>query len=174
MPEALPNPDDRTEQPQSQEGETPDSCFDTENTAASPVTTQSLLMAMAHSESRKYVSPLPAPVDLERMERLLPGSFERLLHMAEQDAKTTRENETKIVEASIADRRDEREQSSRGQNYGLIVAIIGLALAGIAIAMGHPVAATFLGFTPLVTLVGIFVMGENPKNEPKKDGKDAD
>ncbi len=173
-PEYPSSPNDQPEEhPTSQDGEAPADGFDDEGMVESPLP-QSLLMALAHSESRMYMSPLPAPADLERMERILPGAFERLLTMAEQDAKTTRENETKVVDSSIADRNVARKVSTRGQIFGLVVAVLGLLLSGIAIFLGHPVAATLLGFTPLATLVGVFVVGKNQKNEAPGDDDTAD
>lgn len=175
MSESSSSVDDQPKHPPSQEGETPAGVFDAENTATSPIThKQSESLQMFLSESSMYVSPLPSPRDVERMELILPGTLERLLSMAELSAKATRENEAKIVDASIADRKADRKESSQGQVFGLIVALLGFVLSGTIAALGHPVSATILGFAPLATLVSIFVVGRSWKSESSKNDDAVD
>ncbi len=133
-----------------------------------PITRNALLLHLIRSEQH-HSSPLPPPKELQEMEHLLPGSFERLLAMVEQKEKNARESETKSLAASIADREAARKESFLGLIFGLIVAVLGFGVCVTLALLGHPVPATFLGFLPLATLVGVFVIRKNQESKPDQD-----
>ena len=100
----------------------------------------------------RFSGPLPLPEILEGYNRVVPGAAERILAMAEADAKHQREMESAALTAEDA-------YTKRGQLLGFILAIFALSTALAALYLGSPTVAGVIGGTTVVGLVSVFVIG---------------
>ena len=99
-----------------------------------------------------FSGPIPHPLILEEYDRLVPGAAERILAMAEQDAKHQQAMETGTLKAAESSAR-------RGQYFGLIIGLAALSAAMGALAMGSATVAGVIGGTTVVGLVSVFIIG---------------
>jgi uncharacterized membrane protein len=99
-----------------------------------------------------FHGPLPPPAFLEHYARIIPGSPERILAMAEQQSRHRREIEALVVHANIA---SERRGQAQAFTLGLLTIVggIGLMAGGLRIE----------GFVSLIVAVGgilgLFIAG---------------
>jgi uncharacterized membrane protein len=107
----------------------------TDNPNRSPITLQ----------TQHWNGPLPPPIALEQFERVIPGSAERILRMAEQEQAHRILQDSKGLAAEIKD-------SRRGQWFGVVVAFAALVGAIVNGILGGPWQAS-------VALVGVPILG---------------
>ena len=110
------------------------------------------------SVSAEFAGPIPHPSILEKYDRVVPGSAERILAMAERQSAHRIELEGLVIRSDI-------RKSERGQSFGLVVAISGLAAAVALGLAGHGIAGGVVGSVDLVALVGVFVLGRQQKTK---------
>lgn len=117
--------------------------------------------------SISYQGVLPPPQMLAQFDTTLPGSAERIMRMAEQDALHRRETERLQVQSEaelrhrqmdIVDEQSRIVQASdkRGQNYGLLICILCIALAAWLGYMGREVVAVALAAIPCAAIIRAF------------------
>ena len=121
-----------------------------------------------------YSGPLPPPEILAGYEKTLPGIADRLVSVFEENVKHSQEIEIKRLEASIL-------YTARGQNRGLIITLVGLAI-GIATVilstLNQSGGATISGVISGSAVSGISILRlvskfiDGPKKE-KKNGNDT-
>lgn len=99
-----------------------------------------------------FVGPLPTPDLLAGYEQVVPGAAERLLAMAEADAKHQREIEFAALRA-------EDSSVRRGQWLGFTIALVALTVSILALYLGSPWVAGIIGGATAVGLVSAFVIG---------------
>lgn len=99
-----------------------------------------------------YIGALPHPDILEAYERLVPGSAERLLAMAEQQATHRMGLEKRVVDHEV-------DQAKGGLAAGLLVTMGMEVISGILVFKGYPAQAIALGGASLVALAGVFIYG---------------
>lgn len=87
---------------------------------------------------------LPESRDVERFEKALPGSGDRLLTMAELE------------------QRHQHRTVLLGQMLGFVIALSFLGVSAWLILAGHEITGAVLGTVDLVALVTVFVVGRNP------------
>ena len=104
------------------------------------------------------VGPLPDPHELERYNAIIPNGADRIMKMAEEQSRHRMELERKVISGQL-------KQTDRGQNYGLIIALVGLAISGLLGYFGQGVAASFIGGGTLVSLVTVFVLGRKKQEK---------
>ena len=78
----------------------------------------------------KFSGPLPPPESLEGYERVLPGSADRILAMAEEQASHRISMEAAALQHEMA-------QSNRGLWAGLTVAVVGIAAGSYVSYLGN-------------------------------------
>lgn len=105
-------------------------------------------------EAAAFSGPLPLPSMYGQCERVLEGSAERILAMAEkeQQRRTVRENKQLEVATSGA---------TRGQELGFVVVIICVGSAVYLSSLGHQWVAGVVAGISVVGLVGRFVQGRS-------------
>ena len=69
----------------------------------------------------KYSGPIPPPETLEGYERLLPGAAERILTMAEQNAATIRDINTKQAAAEESTERNRHDETTSRDSWWVVV-----------------------------------------------------
>ena len=101
---------------------------------------------------------MPPPAVLEGYNRLIPGAAERILVMAEEDAKHQREIELAALRAA-------NNEVARGQIFGFVIGLAALGASMLALYMGAPAVAGVIGGTTVVGLVSVFIVGRFAKTE---------
>lgn len=99
-----------------------------------------------------FSGPLPHPSLLEGYERLVPGAAERILLMAESDAKHQQEIEFAALKAASA-------EVKRAQIFAFSIGLTALAASMLALALGSPAVAGVIGGSTVVGLVSVFIVG---------------
>jgi uncharacterized membrane protein len=113
-----------------------------------------------------FTGPLPHPASLKEYDNVLPGLAERIVTMAEAEARhrhdmdkeTARQNEL-IINKEFSERRT-------GQIFGLCIGTLCLAACIVAIVLGAEKAAMVIGGATVVGLVTVFVVGRIKKDHP--------
>ncbi len=101
---------------------------------------------------------MPHPTELEGYERLVPGAAERILLMAEADAKHQRNIESSALLAA-------ESEVKRGQYFAFFMGLAALGAAISALKMGSPAVAGVIGGTTVVGLVSVFIIGRFAKSD---------
>lgn len=107
---------------------------------------------VAQFQQSTFSGPIPPPSVLEGYERLIQGAAERILVMAESDAKHQQEIEFAALRAAEG-------EVKRGQLFGFIIGLTALGASMLALAMGSPAVAGVIGGTTVVGLVSVFIIG---------------
>ena len=117
-----------------------------------------------------FAGPLPPPQVIQGYDQALPGLADRVVTMAEEEARHRREIERERL------KRDSKLEL-RGQVFGFSIAIISFVVAGILIAMDRPLYGMATVVAAAAGLSGLFVWSRNklaPKRvlppEPSKGG----
>lgn len=111
---------------------------------------------VAQIQHSSFSGPMPHPTVLEGYERLVPGAAERILVMAEADAKHQRELEFEALRAAAG-------EVKRGQFFGLTIGCTALVASVCALYLGSPAVAGVIGGTTVVGLVSVFIVGRFAK-----------
>lgn len=117
----------------------------------------------AHQESElvayeeTFQGPLPPPETLAQYEAILPGSAERLMVMAENQAEHRQKVEMTVVTTAKFSIERESKRADRGLIIGAIVAIILILCGTFLVYNWHDWAGTTLVVATIVGLVGVFV-----------------
>ena len=104
------------------------------------------------AQQTSFSGPIPHPETLKGYNEIVPGAAERILAMAEDDAKHLREMEAAALNTA-------RAEARLGQwlGFGIGIAALGTSLA--ALFLGSPWVAGILGGATVVGLVSVFVVG---------------
>ncbi len=105
--------------------------------------------------------PLPAPEVLSHYNEIIENGAERIMAMAEQQSLHRIEMEKSVIN-------HQNKISARGQAYGLIVALFGLAGSITLVLKGHDISGSVLGGSTLLGLVSVFVIGQSKHKKPTK------
>jgi uncharacterized membrane protein len=111
---------------------------------------------VAKAEVTQVSGPLPQPDTLAKYNAIVPGAAERILAMAEEDARHLQAMERASLSGAYAERRT-------GQIFGLTIGLSALAVSIIAMVLGHELAAIAIGGTTVLGLVTVFVVGRVSK-----------
>jgi uncharacterized membrane protein len=103
-----------------------------------------------------YSGPLPTSSELANYERIVPGSAERIIRMAESYAGHQQSIESKIIEYT-------RAESSSGQIIAAILVVVILSVCLVALLYDYEDFATTLGSWTIVSLAIVFVTGKISK-----------
>ena len=99
-----------------------------------------------------FSGSLPPPAILAQYNDAVPDGAERIIVMAETQAKHRMALESRVVDADI-------KRANWGLAAGFVVAIAGLVASCLMVVGGHEVAGLVLGSLDLVSLVAVFVYG---------------
>ena len=110
------------------------------------------VVARFEAVAESHEGPLPAPETLAGYEHVLPGSAERILLMAEQEALHRRLIVSKVVESGTS-------RTRWGLWLGAFVALAVIGAGLTAVIAGHPWPGTVIITADLASVVGVFVGG---------------
>jgi uncharacterized membrane protein len=129
-----------------------------QQTAADGTTT-----AFVRAEAMAFSGPMPHPDLLREYEELCPGFGERSLKMVEEQAYHRRTMEATIGRAKI-------KHEATGQWMAFIVAIVLMAIGGLAVYLKEiAVGTTFVG-VDFVALIGMFIYRQVREERRSKEG----
>ena len=122
-----------------------------------------------------FSGPIPPPGLLRDYDAISPGLADRLVSMAEGEARHRRELESRIVEAQIRDNKIRLDETRRGQLFAFVIVIAAIIGATIAAYSGHEVSAGILGGVPITGVVTTFILGRSkaPQDEKQQQGKES-
>lgn len=120
---------------------------------------EKILVSLFSATFEAFSGPIPSPDTLRKYEEVLPGLAERIVKMAENQNSHRINLEDTVVTS-------QQKESRRGQHYGLLIGILGLATCVILSLSGHDAVATAIGSTTIVGLVTVFVVG---KRQQRRD-----
>jgi uncharacterized membrane protein len=109
-----------------------------------------------------HAGPLPDPGTLKEYNEILPDAAERVFKMAEKAQEHHHTMEAKLVESEI-------KKVNKGQNYALIIALVGIAGAIICAFLDQVTIGSIIGGSTLVSLASSFLHEKHKKS--KEDGK---
>ncbi len=113
--------------------------------------------AVTHKIS--YSGPLPPAEQMSVYEKILPGSAERILAMAEKQSEHRQSLEYNLVKSSIFD-------AKLGLTFGFIIVLISILSSSFLIYFGKS-SGVWLGSLSLVSLLSIFVYGTRGISQKK-------
>lgn len=122
-----------------------------------------LVAAMHHSS---FSGPLPPPDVLKRYNEVVPGAAERIITMAEAQAKHRQELERAEVFGG-------NRRANLGQYFGFTIGIAGLVVALILGIRGNAWVAGLIGVLDLGGLVSIFVYGSRSRRSERREKGEA-
>jgi uncharacterized membrane protein len=99
--------------------------------------------------SVSYHGPLPTSGEFAGYEQVLPGAADRILAITEKEAERRRENQDKLVNASV-------KYSGRGQIFAFIISILSLMGIGLSIYFSMPIASIAPAIVAITGLASIF------------------
>lgn len=116
------------------------------------------------AQQTAYQGPIPRPDDLERYEGIVPGAAERLISMAEEEARHRRKQESEILQANISAQQrqiDIAEEQTKavsrsdtlGQLLGAAVSLASIAGCVYLALAGQPWVAAGLVGLPLAGVI---------------------
>ncbi|MFW5895383.1 MAG: DUF2335 domain-containing protein [archaeon] len=117
-----------------------------------------VITAQSIEHSTSFSGPLPPPSILDEYNNVLDNGAERIMKMAENQSNHRIEMEKHAI-------KEELRQSKTGQNFGFILAIIGMIIAFLLAYLGHDTVAGIFGTTTIVGLVTIFVIGKKRQDK---------
>jgi len=126
--------------------------------------TDAELISMMTSIQETYSGPLPHPSILKGYEDVLPGSADRILQMAENEADHRHKMDNKIITSRSRD-------SFLGVIFGFIISAIGVGGGVYLVATGTAGVGAAITAMSLSSLVGVFIYGtrESQKQSQNKD-----
>ncbi len=127
-------------------------------------TSSEQIQQIANVLSAQFVGPIPPPNIIERYERILPGSADRIISMAEKEQNFEHKMREKMVDAQISDRDRYREERKSGQKNAFRIGVVGIVGAVFLGVFGNPWASGVLSGGTVAALVGSFLYDKNLEN----------
>lgn len=145
----------------------------------SGVTIASFESTTIHTTS-EFQGPLPPPGVLEAFAKVNETLPDRIVRMAEAAQAHHHQMDIKTLElqkdalmGQFAVERANQAIRRRGQNFGFVIALGGMALGGVIIGAGHPIQGTVLAGVPMVALVAVFITGRaTPRRRDRASAND--
>ncbi len=103
-----------------------------------------------------YSGPLPPPFIIEGYERVLPGSADRILKMAENQAEHRQSLETKVISSNILNEK-------LGLIFGLLLAVGFLTAGFLLVWDGKEVTGLVALGAPIIGIIGAYIDSQRRK-----------
>jgi len=109
-----------------------------------------------------HIGPLPDPDTLKKYNEILPDAADRIFRMAEKSQNHDHNREICIIENEI-------KKINKGQNFALIITILGLTGAVICAALNQPVVGSVIGGSTLASIAASFLTGRKKKEKEESE-----
>lgn len=113
-----------------------------------------------------WQGPLPSPEHLERFNRVVPGSAERLIRMAEKQ-----QDHRMALEVTVS--ASQLRQSSLGQYFALSISFAILGVGVYALHQGYPATAATIVTSTIVGMAYVFIRGKLREQETRDKKREA-
>lgn len=115
--------------------------------------------------AQNWQGPIPPPGALEHVDRIVPGGADRLIRMAEQQQAHRIAMEASLIQSNIVD-------TSRGQIFGVVVALVAVVGAIYLAATGAPwQVPVALVSVPILGVVKALIDGRRGAQHDDQSGK---
>lgn len=104
---------------------------------------------------------MPEPAELERYEKLLPGTTDRLLQSYEKQAAHRMALENKVIEGDSL-------RATRGQIFSFIITMLVLIGGFVLIFLGKDTTGLVAILGALTTLLGVFIGSSISRSKERK------
>jgi uncharacterized membrane protein len=111
------------------------------------------------------IGPLPPPEELAAYNQIIPDGANRMMTMVERQSAHRIEIEKQVIES-------QQQQGSRGQIFGLIIAILFGTGALYAAMNDKTTFACVFGGSTLLSLVGVFVYSQSKQKVDLKEKRE--
>lgn len=111
--------------------------------------------------AQHYSGPIPQPTDFEKYEKVLPGSADRILKMAENQSLHRQTLEKSVVYSGVQD-------SKRGQYFAFLLALVIIIGGFYLIAIDKDVVGVVAIVGSVGTLVTIFLYGRKSERDERE------
>ena len=120
---------------------------------------------LSQMSAEVYSGPIPHPRDFEQYEKVLPGSADRILAMAEKQSEHRQQLEKAAIFSDV-------ENSVRGQWFAFILGLV-CAIGGIVlIALGKSISGLSIFIGSVGGLAGLFIYGKNIESKERQSKND--
>lgn len=113
------------------------------------------------SFSTHFEGPIPPPEILHQYDQVLPGAAERIISMAENQAKHRQLLEKSVIESEIKD-------SRMGLYFGFLVSLIALLMGTYCIIQGYSISGSIIGGSAVPGLAAVFVYGSRQRRKERE------
>ena len=115
--------------------------------------------SVVEASAASFRGPLPPPGFMKGYEETLPGSADRILRLAEQEASHRQQVERESLSITASAVKDDAFRSRLGLFLGAFVAIVFVVIALVMVLAGHPWPGAIIGTADIAAVVGVFVYG---------------
>lgn len=130
-----------------------------------------LIAELVSVRQETYSGPIPQASELEKYEKVLPGSADRIIKMAESQSEHRHELEKRVVVSNITNEK-------RGMNYAFTLTLSLMIFGAVLIFTDKETAGYFALFGPVVFQGGNFVYHKRRESQVSrqstKDKKEED
>lgn len=126
--------------------------------------------SLLHVRESKYSGPIPPPESLEYYEGILPGAADRILRMAEENARSLRETASRQLDLDSSNEQNRHRETGKGQNFGLVATVLAFSVTALALVLGYPVVAGTISSATIVALAAVFVTGRARNGQQNSAG----
>jgi uncharacterized membrane protein len=110
---------------------------------------------------QRHQGPLPHPSILQEYDNIVPGAAERIICMAEGQAKHRQELERAVIKSDI-------EDSKRGLYLGFIIGVVAIIAGTACILQGQTIAGGVMGGSAVPGLAAVFVYGSQQRRKERE------
>lgn len=111
-----------------------------------------------------FSGPIPPPDTLKEYDSVVENGAERIFRVFENQSAHRMDLEQFAVKHQI-------KQSGRGQIFGLIIALVCIALATLLALFGQTIVASVIGGTTVVSLAATFMIGRSSQKKELQQKK---
>jgi uncharacterized membrane protein len=113
-----------------------------------------------------FSGPLPPPELLGHYEKLCPGSSDRIIRLAEEEALHRRSIEQSIARTEIEQAKRDSDESGRGQICALLITLAAIGAGAYTALAGHEIAGSIIGVGGIGSIVTTFLAGRSQREAP--------
>lgn len=115
------------------------------------IVSQKISLEQSHS------GPLPAPLDFQGYDQIVPGAAERILVMAEKEQAARHEREKAALEELSIYRKEQNQITKRGQWFAFLCVLLIVGLCTYLVVLGEADLAVDLGKWVIIGLAAVFL-----------------
>lgn len=117
--------------------------------------------SIAQIQFEQYQGLLPHPKILDEYDQIVPGAAERIIRMAEDQAKHRQDLEKMVIGSDTTD-------SNAGLKFGFILALLAIICGTSCILYGYSVSGGIMGGGAVPSLAGVFVYGSRQRRKERE------